>query len=43
MGRLLLELGNIDSKTMHKYKKLANEEGKSSFVYAWILDENNCK
>ena len=40
MGRLLLELGNIDQRTMHKYRKLAAEQGKSSFVYAWVLDEH---
>jgi len=40
MGHLLLELGNIDQRTIHKYRKLANEEGKASFVYAWVLDEH---
>lgn len=39
MGRLLLELGQVSKKTMHKYEQESKKLGKQSFVYAWILDE----
>ncbi|KAK3921301.1 HBS1-like protein [Frankliniella fusca] len=39
MGRLLLEMGQVSKKTMHKYEQESKKLGKQSFVYAWILDE----
>lgn len=39
MGRLMYELGLIDDRTLHKSKKEAAAIGKSSFVWAWALDE----
>uniref|UniRef100_A0A915E1Z6 Tr-type G domain-containing protein n=1 Tax=Ditylenchus dipsaci TaxID=166011 RepID=A0A915E1Z6_9BILA len=39
MGHLLYLLGSVDDKVMHKHKQEATRAGKSSFAYAWILDE----
>ena len=39
MGHLLWKLGEIDKRTMRKFEKESNEIGKSSFKYAWALDE----
>jgi elongation factor 1 alpha-like protein len=39
MGRLLYELGLIEDKKVHKTKKEATAAGKSSFAWAWMLDE----
>ncbi|CAI0438764.1 unnamed protein product [Linum tenue] len=39
-GRLLHLLGRITKKEMHKYEKDAKIQGKSSFAYAWALDES---
>jgi elongation factor 1 alpha-like protein len=39
MGHFLYELGQINEKTMMKYKRDADKLGKGSFAYAWILDE----
>lgn len=39
MGRMLLEMGQVSKKTMHKYEQESKKLGKQSFVYAWILDE----
>ncbi|CEF67542.1 HBS1-like protein [Strongyloides ratti] len=39
MGHLLFQCGNIDKKTMHKYKKDSEKIGKSSFAFAWALDQ----
>uniref|UniRef100_A0A0K0EJY8 Tr-type G domain-containing protein n=1 Tax=Strongyloides stercoralis TaxID=6248 RepID=A0A0K0EJY8_STRER len=39
MGHLLFQCGNIDKKTMHKYKKDSEKLGKSSFAFAWALDQ----
>ncbi|CAI0376463.1 unnamed protein product [Linum tenue] len=39
-GRLLHLLGRITKKEMHKYEKEAKIQGKSSFAYAWALDES---
>lgn len=41
MGRLLYELGNIDDKTMKRFQRDAQNIGKASFAYAWILDETS--
>ncbi|KAK2597707.1 hypothetical protein N8I77_012473 [Diaporthe amygdali] len=37
-GRLLLDLGEVDQRTVDKYRKEAEKEGKSSFALAWVLD-----
>lgn len=39
LGHLLVRLGQIDDKLLHKYKKESHEIGKQSFLYAWVLDE----
>ncbi|KFD55208.1 hypothetical protein M514_03849 [Trichuris suis] len=41
MGHLLYILGNVEQKTMHKYKQESQRLGKSSFAYAWVLDESS--
>lgn len=38
-GHLIYELGGIDKRTLEKYAKEANEIGKGSFKYAWVLDK----
>jgi elongation factor 1 alpha-like protein len=40
MGHLLFQLGLVDQKTIHKYKKESSEMKKSSFHFAWVLDEH---
>mmetsp|Transcript_24576 Transcript_24576/g.44124 ORF Transcript_24576/g.44124 Transcript_24576/m.44124 type:complete len:440 (+) Transcript_24576:118-1437(+) len=37
-GHLIYQCGGIDKKTIDKYEREANELGKSSFKYAWVLD-----
>ena len=37
-GHLIYKCGGIDKKTIDKYEREANELGKSSFKYAWVLD-----
>ena len=37
-GHLIYKCGGIDKRTIEKYKKEAAEMGKSSFKYAWVLD-----
>lgn len=39
MGHLLLDLGHVTQRTMHKYDMETKKMGKQSFLYAWILDE----
>lgn len=41
MGRLLLELKLVDSRTMDKYRKTAKDMGKASFALAWVLDQGS--
>merc|ERR1712117_834790 len=38
-GHLLYECGGIDKRTLEKYEKEAQEMGKGSFKYAWVLDK----
>jgi elongation factor 1-alpha len=33
------KIGGIDKRTIEKYEKEANEMGKGSFKYAWVLDK----
>jgi elongation factor 1-alpha len=35
---LIYKCGGIDKQTIEKYEKEAAEMGKSSFKYAWVLD-----
>ncbi len=39
MGHLLYLLGEVNEKTMKKYERESLKIGKSSFAYAWVLDE----
>lgn len=39
MGNLLNLLGNVTKKVMHKNEQESKRSGKSSFAYAWVLDE----
>ncbi|KAI1079898.1 P-loop containing nucleoside triphosphate hydrolase protein [Whalleya microplaca] len=41
MGRLLLDLGVVDQRTIQKYRKEAENIGKSSFALAWVLDQRS--
>nr|XP_027198397.1 HBS1-like protein isoform X2 [Dermatophagoides pteronyssinus] len=41
MGHLLSLLGNVSKKHMHKNETEAKKLGKSSFMYAWVLDETD--
>ncbi len=37
-GRILLETGAIDPHLVEKYKKEAEEKGKGTFYFAWVMD-----
>lgn len=39
MGHFLYALGQVSDKTIKKYEREAQKIGKSSFAYAWVLDE----
>lgn len=41
MGRLLYDLGVVDERTLRKYKQEAEKIGKSSFAFAWVLDQTS--
>jgi len=38
-GHLIYKCGGIDKRTIEKFEKEADEMGKSSFKYAWVLDK----
>jgi elongation factor 1-alpha len=38
-GHLIYKCGGIDKRTIEKYEKEAEELGKGSFKYAWVLDK----
>ena len=38
-GHLIFKCGGIDQRTIEKFEKEANEMGKGSFKYAWVLDK----
>jgi elongation factor 1-alpha len=38
-GHLIYKLGGIDKRTIEKFEKDANDMGKGSFKYAWVLDK----
>lgn len=39
MGHVLYQIGTVNKKTMHKYEQESKKLGKSSFAFAWVLDE----
>lgn len=39
MGHLLYKMGYVSSKKMHSYEFNSKKMGKSSFMYAWVLDQ----
>ena len=38
-GHLIVKCGGVEPRTIEKYKKEAQEMGKGSFAYAWVLDK----
>ena len=38
-GHLIYKCGGIDPRTIEKFEKEANQIGKGSFKYAWVLDK----
>ena len=38
-GHLIFKCGGIDKRTIEKFEKEANEMGKGTFKYAWVLDK----
>jgi len=40
MGQVLLQLGEVQKRTVQKYQKQAAELGKASFHLAWVMDED---
>ncbi len=38
VGRLLLDTGTIEQHIIDKYRKEAEEKGKASFEFAWVMD-----
>lgn len=38
VGRLLYETGNVPEHVIKEYKKEAEEKGKSTFEFAWVMD-----
>ena len=38
VGRLLLDTGHIDAHLIEKYRKEADQIGKGSFEFAWVMD-----
>ena len=38
-GHMIYKCGGIDKRTIEKYEKEAQEMGKGSFKYAWVLDK----
>ena len=41
MGRLLYDLQVVDQRTIDRYRKEAENVGKSSFALAWVLDQGS--
>lgn len=39
MGHMLVDLGEISQRVMHKNEQESRKLGKQSFMYAWVLDE----
>lgn len=38
IGRLLYEVGEVPEHIIEKYKKEAQEKGKATFEFAWVMD-----
>jgi len=38
VGRMLADTGNVEQYLIDKYKKMADEKGKSTFEFAWVMD-----
>merc|ERR1712193_329652 len=38
-GHMIYKCGGIDKRTIEKFEKEAQEMGKGSFKYAWVLDK----
>jgi elongation factor 1-alpha len=38
-GHLIYKCGGIEKRTLDKLEKEANDAGKGSFKYAWIMDK----
>ncbi len=38
-GHLIYQCGGIDKRTIEKFEKEAQDMGKGSFKYAWVLDK----
>ncbi|MFP4545382.1 MAG: translation elongation factor EF-1 subunit alpha [Methanomassiliicoccales archaeon] len=38
VGRLLLDSGHIEQHLIDKYRKMAEEKGKATFEFAWVMD-----
>ncbi|MDD1765091.1 MAG: translation elongation factor EF-1 subunit alpha [Methanomassiliicoccales archaeon] len=38
VGRMLLDTGHIEPYLIEKYRKLAEEKGKATFEFAWVMD-----
>jgi len=38
VGRLLLDTGHIEAHVIEKYKKEAEQKGKATFEFAWVMD-----
>eukprot|EP00736_Rhodelphis_marinus_P002721 Rmarinus@m.11266 len=39
MGQVLFQVGEVTQRQMHKYEHESKQQGKASFAYAWVLDE----
>ncbi|UCD93224.1 MAG: elongation factor 1-alpha, partial [Methanobacteriota archaeon] len=37
VGRLLLETGHIEQHAIDKFRKEAEEKGKATFEFAWVM------
>ena len=38
VGRMLADTGNVDAYLIEKYRKMAEETGKATFEFAWVMD-----
>lgn len=38
VGRILLDTGTIEAHVIEKYRKMAEEKGKATFEFAWVMD-----
>ncbi len=38
VGRMLTDTGNVEQYLIDKYKKMAEEKGKATFEFAWVMD-----